>query len=139
MCADNLRSACDKAGNARDAVPPRLLPVLIHQVPERSLDQNRSSLIFRKPDTLRNVHEHFDIADVSTFHKIGTIKRLMHAFKPGLRVRPFCELLRKPAVVGVRPPFVREPLHIHEAFHSSMHSLEVEATAGKQVFQEKTF
>jgi len=63
----------------------------------------------------------------------------VNLFEAGLRIRPFCELLGKAAVICVRPAVIGKAFRIHQRFHPRMHGIQVQAASRKEIFQRLPF
>ena len=135
MSANQLVAGCNKTGYSGDAVPGRLLPIGINGVFESAIRQRLPDRIRRQPGRLSDVDKHIGISNVAAVDEVGLVERIVDGFETRLRVRPFRKFLGEAAVVGVRPPVVRQAFGVHQTFHAGMHGLEVQATSGEQVLQ----
>ena len=139
LSADDFRAACDKTGDTGDPIAACLLPIGVDGVCENAVVEHRPRLFYGQPDGLRNLEKHFLIGEVTAFDKIGFVQGVVNLLETGLRICPFGEFLREAAVVRVRAPVVRKMFGVHQAFHARVHGVQIQAAAGEQFLQRKTF
>ena len=106
MGANDLGAAHNKARYCRDAVSACFLPIGRNRVFECAFGQHFPRLIRGKPHRLRDVEEHFRIAQVAAADEVSPVECIVNGFETRPRVRPLREFLGQAAVVGISPPVV---------------------------------
>lgn len=139
MGAGELVTAGNKTGYSGDSVTARLLPVGIDCVLECPLRQYFACLVGRKPHRLRDVDEHFQIANVAAIHEIRPVKRIVNCFETRPRIRPFREFLGQAAVVGMSAAIVRQDFGVHQTLHARMHGFKIHSSSREQILQRAAF
>ena len=98
-----------------------------------------SRRFFRKIQGADDLEQDINPADVKAFDKVCPKQRFVNAVRTRLRLGPFAEFLRQPAVVSVRPHAVGQTFRVHETLHAGMHGLDIQISPGKQFSQGGSF
>src|SRR6266404_2208620 len=124
--ADDAIAGRHKGRDTGDAPLARFRPIGVDGVLETALGQDRARLLSGKPDRLRDFDQYVRIADVSSLDEVRLVQGVVKRLATRLRVGPFSELLRQPAIVGVGPPTVGQPLGVHQPLHAGVHSFRID-------------
>src|SRR5437899_426462 len=104
--ADNPVALCHKGGDTGDAPLARFRPIGIDRTLEAAPGQDVVRLLCRKTDGLRDFDQDLGIADIARVDEISLVQGVVDRLAARLRIGPFAELLRQPAVVGIGSPAV---------------------------------
>ena len=98
--ADDAVARGDKGRNPGHAVAVRLRPIGVDRVLEAALVEDGARLVRRQSDRGGDFDQQIDIGEVLRVDEICLVQPVVDRFSARLRLGPFAELLRKPAVIG---------------------------------------
>jgi len=111
--------------------PVGALPVRIHNVFERSLFEDLSSLLYGQTQRTGKGQEFRALSDVPAFGKISPEHGIVIRLASALGLGPFAKLLSEPAVVGLVSGAKGQPFLSRRQQQSSLYAFQVDTTFEK--------